>query len=188
MPTDRLAQSGKLEDVRADWEDWQLDLMLQQVKQKTAAALRDQGKADRGNYFGGSICSTRLRRGRGEVHEADESQDEAAPSRRVSQAARTPSNSHRLSSSTHHVLACAGLLQVDRTTALCMCLSFRVPCVQLVSCAHCEKPADDHPVMMLLFTSSQTLHCFSSTGALQARSQHTARLPCGRQQDARHYT
>jgi hypothetical protein len=77
----RLAQNGKLGDIEADWEEWQLDQMLVQVRTRTAAALKEQGKAATG--FGGAlICSTRLRRGRGEVQEADDSPNEEP--RRVS--------------------------------------------------------------------------------------------------------
>jgi hypothetical protein len=80
-----LAQKGKLCDIEADWEDWQLDQMLVQVRTRTAAALKEQGKAATG--FGGPlICSTRLRRGRGEVQEADDSPSEEP--RRVSDNSR----------------------------------------------------------------------------------------------------
>jgi hypothetical protein len=82
-PLRRLTQSGKLADIRAEWDDWQLDLMLVDVRAKTAAALKEQARAAAG-FGAGVICSTRLRRGRGEVQqEADDSPSEEP--RRVSE-------------------------------------------------------------------------------------------------------
>lgn len=79
----RLTQSGKLADIRAEWDDWQLDLMLADVRTKTAVAIKEQAKAMAG-FGGGLICSTRLRRGRGEAQqEADDSPSEEP--RRVSE-------------------------------------------------------------------------------------------------------
>jgi hypothetical protein len=59
---------------------------LLQVKQRTATALTQQGKAPAGGFNGPLLCSTRLRRGRGEVQEAEDSPSEEP--RRVSHKGR----------------------------------------------------------------------------------------------------
>jgi hypothetical protein len=50
-------------DIQAEWEDWQMDVMLQQLRQGGGAAV---GMATRS---GASLGGSRIRRGRGDADE-----------------------------------------------------------------------------------------------------------------------
>jgi hypothetical protein len=67
----RLAQNGKLGDIEADWDDWQLDQMLVQVRTRSQAAQAQQRS---GAVTPSTGCGSRLRRGRAEVDDSTATQ------------------------------------------------------------------------------------------------------------------
>ena len=79
----RLAHAGKLDDIRSDWEDWQLDMMLSQVKARSQAAQQQQQLQPRPGTVTPSNGGSSRRRGRCDVEEVPEPQ--ADEPRRVSQ-------------------------------------------------------------------------------------------------------
>lgn len=80
----RLAAKGLLDDIRADWEECQMDMTLQQLRQTNAnaAAQASKAAAAASGACAGAAGGNKARRGRGDVDEqADVSVDEP---RRVS--------------------------------------------------------------------------------------------------------